>query len=88
VESLVIAELPHHAVVRTPLEWIMFSKDIDKELGCYCIMNKAFGTIESTANQLAIMMNAALTLEENLIESNNKLKTKERDNEGVVVQLR
>lgn len=87
-EAETIADTGKHVVILTPLDWIEFGKGVSKELGCYCIMNKEYCTVESTANQLAVMLQACLTLEVNLADVLSKLPSKERTNEGVVVQLR
>jgi len=63
-ESIRIWEDRDYLVVVTPTLWRQSARsETDRNLGEYCIVNKQYGTVESTANNLPLAISTAKTLQ-------------------------
>lgn len=63
-EAEVVYEKPNYVLAVTPKTWL--DEELGSSLGCYCIINKNYKTIESTGNSLAIMLKALNIMDEEL----------------------
>lgn len=63
-ESNLVWEDRDYLVVVTPTLWRQLARsDTDRNLGEFCIVNKQYGTVESTANNLPLAISTAKTLQ-------------------------
>lgn len=64
-----------YLVVVTPTLWRQLARsDTDRNLGEYAIVNKHFGTLEATANNLPLALSTAKALQKAAYETENEGK--------------
>lgn len=80
-QAEVIYEKPNYVIVVTPADWLR--QDLGQSLGCYCIVNKNYKTIESTGNSLAIMMKALNIMDEELTITAKEVFKDQKENSDV-----